>query len=75
MALAPVQLDDLSWTEMVESVRRRIAGASDGAWTHHAPVDPGAETIENESPIDLDTDAETLEAARSRPGQHDTTMP
>src|SRR6188768_1451228 len=46
MALAPVQLDDLSWREMVESVRRRIPGASDGAWTHHAPVDPGITLLE-----------------------------
>lgn len=46
MALAPVQLDDLSWKEMVESVRRRIPGASDGAWTHHAAVDPGVTLLE-----------------------------
>ena len=46
MALAPVQLDDLSWREMVESVRRRIPGASDGAWTHHAAVDPGVTLLE-----------------------------
>lgn len=46
MALTPLKLDDLSWKEMVESVRRRIPGASNGAWTHHASVDPGMTFLE-----------------------------
>jgi hypothetical protein len=46
MPLAPVLLDDLNWTDMVESIRRRIAGASDGVWTHHGPVDPGVTLLE-----------------------------
>jgi baseplate J-like protein len=46
MPLAPIQLDDLTWTDMIESVRRRIPGASEGLWTHHAPVDPGITLLE-----------------------------
>jgi hypothetical protein len=41
------------------------------------PIDPGAETLENVEPIDFDTDAETLEAAKrpTRAGDsHDTTV-
>lgn len=43
------------------------------------PIDPGAETLENVEPIDFDTDAETLEAAKHRSTRvggesHDTTM-
>ncbi len=41
------------------------------------PIDPGAETLENVEPIDFDTDAETLEAAKrsTRAGEsHDTTV-
>src|SRR5262249_32698755 len=30
----------------IESVRRRIPGASDGLWTHHGPVDPGITLLE-----------------------------
>jgi predicted phage baseplate assembly protein len=41
MALDPVKLDDLNWSEMVIAARRRIAAASGGRWTLHAPVDPG----------------------------------
>jgi hypothetical protein len=46
MALAPVVLDDLDWKAMVEAIRRRIPAASDGAWTLHAPVDPGITLLE-----------------------------
>lgn len=46
MPLAPVVLDDLTWEEMVSSVRSRIAGASEGQWTHHAAVDPGVTLLE-----------------------------
>lgn len=46
MALAPVVLDDLDWKTMVEAIRRRIPAASDGAWTLHAPVDPGITLLE-----------------------------
>jgi predicted phage baseplate assembly protein len=41
MTLAPVQLDNLTWDQMVEAIRRRIPAESSGNWTLHAPVDPG----------------------------------
>ena len=41
MTLAPVVLDDLTWDQMVEAIRRRIPAESSGNWTLHAPVDPG----------------------------------
>jgi predicted phage baseplate assembly protein len=46
MALEPVKLDDLTWSEMVTAIRRRIPAASDGKWTLHAPVDPGVTLLE-----------------------------
>lgn len=46
MALDPVILDDLDWKGMVESIRRRIPAASDGAWTLHSPTDPGITLLE-----------------------------
>jgi hypothetical protein len=41
MTLAPLQLDDLTWDQMVAAIRRRIPAESGGNWTLHAPVDPG----------------------------------
>jgi predicted phage baseplate assembly protein len=41
MTLAPVLLDDLTWDQMVQAIRRRIPAESSGNWTLHAPVDPG----------------------------------
>src|SRR5262245_16160825 len=46
MALDPIKLDDLTWSEMVVAIRRRIAAASGGKWTLHAPVDPGITLLE-----------------------------
>src|ERR1051325_10025437 len=46
MGLEPVKLDDLAWNDMVLATRRRIAAASDGKWTLHAPVDPGVTLLE-----------------------------
>jgi hypothetical protein len=46
MALEPIKLDDLTWAEMVLAIRRRIAAASAGKWTLHAPVDPGIAMLE-----------------------------
>ncbi len=46
MALASLQLDDLTWAQLVEAARRRIIAASEGAWTLHAPVDPGVTLLE-----------------------------
>lgn len=46
MALDPIILDDLDWKAMVEAIRRRIPATSDGAWTLHAPVDPGVTLLE-----------------------------
>jgi hypothetical protein len=46
MTLAPLQLDDLTWEEMVAAIRRRIPAESAGNWTLHAPVDPGITLLE-----------------------------
>jgi len=46
MPLETLQLDDLNWGEMVVGIRRRIAAASAGEWTLHAPVDPGVTLLE-----------------------------
>ncbi len=46
MALEQVKLDDLTWAEMVASIRRRIPADSGGQWTLHSPVDPGITLLE-----------------------------
>ena len=46
MTLAPLQLDDLTWDDMVAAIRRRIPAESAGNWTLHAPVDPGITLLE-----------------------------
>lgn len=46
MTLPALVLDDLTWDGLVEATRRRIPAASGGAWTLHAPVDPGITLIE-----------------------------
>jgi predicted phage baseplate assembly protein len=46
MPLAPLQLDNLTWEEMVAAIRRRIPAESAGNWTLHAPVDPGITLLE-----------------------------
>ena len=46
MALEQIKLDDLTWAEMVASIRRRIPADSGGQWTLHSPVDPGMTLLE-----------------------------
>lgn len=46
MSLEQIKLDNLTWAEMVTSIRRRIPAASAGEWTLHAPVDPGVTLLE-----------------------------
>jgi hypothetical protein len=46
MALEPVQLDTLTWDQMVTAIRTRIIANSKGKWTLHAPVDPGVTLLE-----------------------------
>lgn len=46
MALDPVKLDDLTWKGINQAIRGRIASASAGLWTLHAPVDPGVTLLE-----------------------------
>jgi hypothetical protein len=41
MALAPEQLDEVSWQDLTLAARDDMIAASRGRWTHHAPVDPG----------------------------------
>ena len=41
MALAPVVLDDLTWSDFSTAAIQRIPAASAGLWTLNAPVDPG----------------------------------
>src|SRR6266481_7965737 len=46
MALEPIQLDTLTWDQMVSGIRTRIPANSQGKWTLHAPVDPGVTLLE-----------------------------
>uniref|UniRef100_A0AAU2AI26 Baseplate J/gp47 family protein n=1 Tax=Streptomyces sp. NBC_00093 TaxID=2975649 RepID=A0AAU2AI26_9ACTN len=46
MTMPAPRLDDLTWADMMAAVRRRIPAESDGAWTLHAPVDPGVTLLE-----------------------------
>ena len=46
MPLETLQLDDLTWEQLTQSARDRIAGVSAGQWTLHAPVDPGITLLE-----------------------------
>ncbi|MDT9685264.1 putative baseplate assembly protein [Streptomyces sp. TRM76323] len=46
MTLPAPKLDDLTWADMMAAIRRRIPAESDGAWTLHAPVDPGVTLLE-----------------------------
>jgi predicted phage baseplate assembly protein len=46
MTLAPLQLDDLTWDDMVAAIRRRIPAESAGNWTLHAPADAGITFLE-----------------------------
>jgi hypothetical protein len=46
MALEPIILDDLTWSDTVTRIRSRIPALSDGKWTLHAPVDPGVTLLE-----------------------------
>ena len=46
MTLAPLQLDDLTWDDMVAAIRRRIPAESAGNWTLHSPADPGITLLE-----------------------------
>jgi hypothetical protein len=46
MTIPALQLDDLTWAQMMEAIRERIPGASQGQWTHHAPVDAGMTLLE-----------------------------
>ena len=46
MTIAPLQLDDLTWEDMVAAIRRRIMAESAGQWTLHTPADPGITLLE-----------------------------
>ena len=46
MTLPAPKLDDLTWADMMTAIRRQIPAESDGAWTLHAPVDPGVTLLE-----------------------------
>src|SRR5204862_7427263 len=46
MALPALALDDFTWDDLVAATRRHIPAASAGAWTLHAPVDPGVTLVE-----------------------------
>jgi len=46
MPIAPVILDDLTWSDLTDAARGRIPAASNGRWTLHAPVDPGITLLE-----------------------------
>lgn len=46
MALQPVQLDTLDWSQIVTAIQTRIMPDSQGKWTLQAPVDPGVTLLE-----------------------------
>src|SRR5690349_22456298 len=46
MTLPAPKLDDLTWADIMSAVTRRVPAESDGAWTLHAPADPGVTLLE-----------------------------
>ncbi len=46
MSLQTIQLDDLTWIEMIDAIRARIVADSNGEWTMHGPLDPGVTLLE-----------------------------
>lgn len=46
MTLVAPRLDDLTWDDFVELIRRDVPVESDGTWSLVAPVDPGITTLE-----------------------------
>lgn len=46
MALEPIQLDTLTWDQMVSAIQTRIITDSSAKWTLQAPVDPGVTLLE-----------------------------
>ncbi|VTU20044.1 hypothetical protein H4CHR_00506 [Variovorax sp. PBS-H4] len=46
MTLPALQLDDLTWTGMVDAIRARIVANSRGQWTMHGPSDTGVALLE-----------------------------
>jgi hypothetical protein len=46
MPLEPLRLDTLTWQQLVDAAIARLATDSRGAWTLHAPVDPGVTFLE-----------------------------
>ena len=46
MNIPELELDTLTWADLVELARRAIPAASEGQWTLHAPVDPGITLVE-----------------------------
>ena len=46
MNIPELELDNLTWADLVELARRAIPAASEGQWTLHAPIDPGMTLVE-----------------------------
>ncbi|GHH66659.1 putative baseplate assembly protein [Streptosporangium violaceochromogenes] len=46
MTVPTPKLDDLTWADMMAAIRRRVPAESAGAWTLHAPADPGVTLLE-----------------------------
>jgi predicted phage baseplate assembly protein len=46
VSLPELELDTLTWDDLVDLARRAIPAASEGQWTLHAPVDPGFTLLE-----------------------------
>lgn len=69
MTLPTIELDDLDWAALTQSSRESIAGASNGQWTLHAPVDPGVTLLElfashlEQRLFWMDAPSESLDAA------------
>jgi hypothetical protein len=46
VSLPELELDTLTWDDLVDLARRAIPAASEGRWTLHAPIDPGMTLLE-----------------------------
>lgn len=46
MRIPELNLDNLTWSDLVDLGRRAVPAASEGTWTLHSPVDPGITLLE-----------------------------
>lgn len=49
MSLPALQLDDLTWRDFIDGIRKRIIANSNAEWTLHSAIDPGITLLELQS--------------------------